>query len=115
MTPPRDMQKWADFMRAFTLHVRERYGHDEVKTWYFEVWNEPNLDGFWAGTQQQYFDLYAASARAIKSVSPEYKVGGPGTAGCGWIKEFREILRDQPVASGLRLHAHLRRRERLSG
>jgi xylan 1,4-beta-xylosidase len=88
VTPPRDMSKWADLMRVFTLHVQERYGHDEVKTWYFEVWNEPNLDGFWAGTQQQYFDLYAASARAIKSVSPEYKVGGPGTAGCGWIKEF---------------------------
>jgi xylan 1,4-beta-xylosidase len=91
VTPPRDMQKWADFIRAFTLHVQERYGHDEVKTWYFEVWNEPNLDGFWAGTQQQYFDLYAASARAIKSVSPEYKVGGPGTAGCGWIKEFLQF------------------------
>jgi len=88
VTPPRDMQKWADFIRAFTLHVQERYGHDEVKTWYFEVWNEPNLDGFWSGTQQQYFDLYAASARASKSVSPEYKVGGPGTAGCGWVPEM---------------------------
>jgi len=88
VTPPKNMQKWADFIRAFTLHVQERYGHDAVKTWYFEVWNEPNLDGFWAGTQQQYFDLYAATARAIKSVSTEYKVGGPGTAGCGWIQEF---------------------------
>jgi xylan 1,4-beta-xylosidase len=70
-------------------HVKERYGDDEIRTWYFEVWNEPNLkDGFWAGTQQQYFDLYGATARAIKSVSPDYKVGGPGTAGCGWIPEF---------------------------
>lgn len=83
VTPPRDMQKWADFIRAFTLHVQERYGHDEVKTWYYEVWNEPNRDGFWAGTQRQNFDFYAASARVIKSVSPEYKVGGPGAAGCG--------------------------------
>ena len=88
VTPPKDLIKWADFIRAFTLHVQERYGHDEVRTWYFEVWNEPNLDGFWAGTQQQYFDLYAATARAIKSVSPDYKVGGPATAGCGWIPEF---------------------------
>ncbi len=88
VTPPKDMNKWADFIRAFTLHVQERYGHEEVKTWYFEVWNEPNLDGFWAGTQQQYFDLYAASARAIKSVSADYRVGGPGTAGCGWVPEF---------------------------
>jgi xylan 1,4-beta-xylosidase len=88
VTPPRDMNKWADFIRAFVEHVKERYGDDEVRTWYFEVWNEPNLDGFWAGTQQQYFDLYAATARAIKSVSPDYKVGGPATAGCGWIPEF---------------------------
>ncbi len=89
VTPPKDMNKWADFIRAFVLHVQERYGDAEVRTWYFEVWNEPNLsDGFWAGTQQQYFDLYAATARAIKSVSPDYKVGGPATAGCGWIPEF---------------------------
>ena len=88
VTPPKDMTKWADFIRAFVLHEQERYGDAEVRTWYFEVWNEPNLDGFWAGTQQQYFDLYAATARAIKSVSADYKVGGPATAGCGWVPEF---------------------------
>jgi hypothetical protein len=89
VTPPKDMKKWADFVYAFVLHVKERYGDTEVRTWYFEVWNEPNLtDGFWTGTQQQYFDLYAATARAIKSVSPDYKVGGPATAGCGWVPEF---------------------------
>jgi xylan 1,4-beta-xylosidase len=89
VTPPKDMKKWADLIRAFVLHEQERYGDAEVRTWYFEVWNEPNLtDGFWAGTQQQYFDFYAATARAIKSVSPDYKVGGPATAGCGWIPEF---------------------------
>ncbi len=88
VTPPKDMTKWTNFIKAFVEHEQERYGHDEVRTWYFEVWNEPNLSGFWAGTQQQYFDLYAATARAIKSVSPDYKVGGPATAGCGWISEF---------------------------
>jgi xylan 1,4-beta-xylosidase len=88
VTPPRDLTKWADFIRAFVLHVQQRYGDAEVATWYFEVWNEPNLDGFWAGTQQQYFDLYAATARAIKSASANYKVGGPATAGCGWVPEF---------------------------
>jgi xylan 1,4-beta-xylosidase len=89
VTPPKDMKKWANLVRAFVEHVKERYGEEEVRTWYFEVWNEPNLtDGFWTGTQQQYFDLYAATARAIKSVSPDYKVGGPGTAGCDWIPEF---------------------------
>ena len=88
VTPPRNLNQWADFIRAFVLHERERYGDAEVRTWYFEVWNEPNLSGFWAGTQQQYFDLYAATARAIKSVSPDYKVGGPATAGCAWVPEF---------------------------
>lgn len=89
VTPPKDTKKWADFVRAFVLHERERYGDAEVRTWYFEVWNEPNLkNGFWTGTQQQYFDFYAATARAIKSVSPAYKVGGPATAGCGWVPQF---------------------------
>ncbi len=88
VTPPKDLNKWANFIRAFVEHERERYGDAEVRSWYFEVWNEPNLDGFWAGTQQQYFDLYAATARAIKSVSRDYRVGGPATAGCGWIPEF---------------------------
>jgi len=89
VTPPKDMTKWANFIRAFVTHVQERYGDAEVRTWYFEVWNEPNLmNGFWAGTQQQYFNFYAATARAIKSVSPDYKVGGPATAGAGWVPEF---------------------------
>jgi xylan 1,4-beta-xylosidase len=88
VTKPKDLTKWEGLIRAFTAHLKERYGEDEVRTWYFEVWNEPNLSGFFAGTQQDYFDLYAVTARAIKSVSPHYKVGGPATAGCGWISEF---------------------------
>jgi xylan 1,4-beta-xylosidase len=99
VTPPKDLKKWADFIHAFVLHEKERYGEAEVRTWYFEVWNEPNLDGFWAGTQQQYFDFYAATAHAIKSVSSDYKVGGPATAGCGWITEFIHFCdtNDAPV------------------
>ena len=88
VTKPKDPKKWEDFIRAFVTHLRERYGDDEVRTWYFEVWNEPNLSGFFAGTQQDYFDLYAVTARAVKSVSPQYKVGGPATAGCAWVPEF---------------------------
>ncbi|HEX5400115.1 MAG TPA: glycoside hydrolase, partial [Verrucomicrobiae bacterium] len=89
VTPPKDMNKWSDFIKAFVEHEQERYGHDEVSKWYFEVWNEPNLrNGFWTGSEQDYFNFYAATARAIKSVSPDYKVGGPATAGCGWISEF---------------------------
>jgi xylan 1,4-beta-xylosidase len=58
-----------------------------VASWYFEVWNEPNLDGFWAGSQEDYFRLYAHAARAIKSVNPAYRVGGPATAGAAWVPE----------------------------
>lgn len=88
VTKPKDSKKWGDLIRALVSHFRERYGEDEVRTWYFEVWNEPNLDGFFAGTQQNYFDLYATTARAIKSVSPAFRVGGPATAGCAWLPEF---------------------------
>ena len=87
-TQPKDPKKWADFITAFVTHLQERYGHDEVKTWYFEVWNEPNLEGFFKGKQEDYFKLYANTARAIKSVSPDYRVGGPATAGCAWVPEF---------------------------
>ena len=97
VTPPRDMTKWSNFMRAFVLHLQERYGDAEVRTWYFEVWNEPNLSGFFSGTQQQYFDLYAATARAIKGVSKDYRVGGPATAGCAWAPEFLRYCQTNQV------------------
>ena len=88
VTPPKDYDKWAGLVRALVEHFTRRYGSDEVKTWYFEVWNEPNLDGFWAGTQQDYFKLYTYAARAIKAVDPAYKVGGPATAGAAWEPEM---------------------------
>ena len=88
VTPPKDYNKWEDLIRNLTLHFTERYGADEVKTWYFEVWNEPNLDGFWAGTQEEYFKLYRYAVKAIKSVNKEYRVGGPATAGAAWVPEM---------------------------
>ena len=87
-TPPKDYSKWEDLIRNVVIHVTERYGSDEIKTWYFEVWNEPNLSGFWSGTQEEYFKLYTYSARAIKSVNKEYRVGGPATAGAAWVPEM---------------------------
>lgn len=89
VTPPRDYDKWAGLIRTLTQHFTERYGADEVKTWYFEVWNEPNLSpGFWTGTQADYFKLYKYTAQAIKSVNKEYRVGGPATAGAAWESEL---------------------------
>jgi len=89
VTPPKDYAKWEELIRQLTLHFTERYGASEVKTWYFEVWNEPNLSpGFWSGTQAEYFKLYQYSANAIKSVNKEYRVGGPATAGAAWVPEM---------------------------
>jgi len=89
ITPPGDWDRWGDLIRNLTLHFTERYGTEEVKTWYFEVWNEPNLkDGFWTGTMEDYFKLYSFAVQAIKSVNPEYKVGGPATAGAAWVPEM---------------------------
>jgi xylan 1,4-beta-xylosidase len=89
ITPPRDYAKWERLVQALVQHWTKRYGHQEVRHWYFEVWNEPNLkDLFWSGNQDEYFKLYDATVRAIKGVSPEYRVGGPATAGRGWIREM---------------------------
>ena len=89
VTPPKDYDKWGALIRNITEHFTERYGAEEVKTWYFEVWNEPNLTpGFWTGTQEEYFKLYKYSVKAIKSVNKEYRVGGPATAGAAWEPEM---------------------------
>jgi xylan 1,4-beta-xylosidase len=89
VTPPKDYDKWGGLIKALVSHWVERYGENEVKQWYFEVWNEPNLkDGFWTGDQAEYFKLYAATAKAVKAVSPYFKVGGPATAGNAWVPEF---------------------------
>lgn len=75
--------KWHDLVKAFTQHVVDRYGINEVLTWYFEVWNEPNLTGtggFFHGTKSDYFRLYKESANAVKSVDSRLKIGGPATS-----------------------------------
>lgn len=87
ISPPKDYEKWQKLIQTLVEHWTQRYGEDEVKQWYFEVWNEPNLDFFFSGTQAEYFKLYEYSAKAIKSVSSNYRVGGPATAGRAWISE----------------------------
>jgi xylan 1,4-beta-xylosidase len=90
-TPPKDYALWEELIYRFAEHVTERYSPQEVCTWYFEVWNEPNLDGFWSGTQEEYFRLYKHSALAIKRVNGKYRVGGPATAGAAWVPEMIEF------------------------
>ena len=96
-TLPRDFSRWGALVEAFTRHLTERYGEEEVAGWYFEVWNEPNLEGFFKGTQQDYFHLYEVTAKAVKSVCPQYRVGGPATAGCGWIGDFIQFCATNPA------------------
>lgn len=80
-SPPKDMARWVDLVTSTVTHWVERYGLDEVRQWRFEVWNEPNLvPYFWTGTRTQYFELYEATALAIKAVDGELKVGGPSTS-----------------------------------
>lgn len=80
VTPPADYRSWRELVYALTLHFTERYGREEVRNWYFEVWNEPNLHAFWHGTKRQYFELYRVSAEAVKAVDSSYRVGGPATS-----------------------------------
>ena len=89
VSPPKSYALWDAMIEAFARHLIARYGIDEVSTWYFEVWNEPNL-GFWAGKPRQstYFELYDHTARALKSVSSRLRVGGPATAQAAWVSTF---------------------------
>ena len=86
VSPPQSYAKWDALMTAFAQHLIARYGIDEVSKWYFEVWNEPNID-FWTGrpAQQTYFELYDNTARALKAVSSQLRVGGPATAQAAWV------------------------------
>lgn len=97
ITPPKSYDAWADLIGALVSHLVERYGVEEVRKWFFEVWNEPNLDMFWAGTMQEYFLLYQSTAVAIKKVDNELKVGGPATAIDAWIPELKEFCKQQGV------------------
>lgn len=93
-----DPAMWRDLIDAYVRHIRQRYGADEVRRWYFEVWNEPNLEGFWEKADQKaYFDLYASTARTIKAIDPALKVGGPSTAGAAWVPELLAFTKRSQV------------------
>ncbi len=98
VSPPKSMERWDDLIRHLAQHLVDRYGIEEVSQWYFEVWNEPNID-FWGGIprKQSYFDLYAHTARALKSVNPRLRVGGPATAAAAWIPDFLKYAAENHV------------------
>jgi xylan 1,4-beta-xylosidase len=98
VAPPKDWNKWDEFMEAFARHLVQRYGEDEVANWYFEVWNEPNLD-FWAGNPKEstYYELYDHTARAIKKASSRLRVGGPATAQAAWADRFLAHCKEKNI------------------
>ena len=98
VAPPKDYAKWDALIHAFAQHLVDRYGIDEISQWYFEVWNEPNID-FWAGEPKQatYFELYDHTARDVKAVNERLRVGGPATAAAHWIPEFLNHVKSENV------------------
>ncbi len=98
-TPPKEYDKWASLIKATLNHLIDRYGKDEVVQYPVEVWNEPNLPGFWKDADmEEYFKLYEVSAKAVKEVDTRFKVGGPAVCGGSdqkWIKAFLEFVKKQ--------------------
>jgi xylan 1,4-beta-xylosidase len=108
VAPPKDYRRWDALIRAFVAHLEQRYGASEVRQWYFEVWNEPNLD-FWTGRPKQttYWQLYDHTARAVKSVDPHLRVGGPATAQTAWISAFlRHVAREHVPVDFISTHVY---------
>jgi xylan 1,4-beta-xylosidase len=79
-TPPQDFTRWKEVIEHFIRHCIDRYGIGEVRAWYFEIWNEPNLEGFWRGTQKHFFEMFKTISLAIKAIDPELRIGGPSTS-----------------------------------
>ena len=97
VTRPKDYSQWAVLIKKLVSHWVERYGLGEVRQWFFEVWNEPNLRAFGSGKQSDYFELYRYTAEAIKGVDKMLKVGGPATAANAWIDDFRNFCKTNNV------------------
>ncbi len=94
-----DRDGWRDLVAAFARHIEARYGTAEVRTWFFEVWNEPNLSGFWEDADQKaYFELFDLTSETLKSIDPALRVGGPATAGAAWVPEFLAHVKQSGAA-----------------
>ena len=98
-TAPRDFNEWSDAVEALVRHLTARYGKAEIDKWFFEVWNEPDLDSFFRSDDRmnEYFKIYEYAARAVKRVDPDYRIGGPATAGLRWIPDFIAFCRENCV------------------
>jgi xylan 1,4-beta-xylosidase len=98
--PPTDYNKWRDLVQAWVSHCVQRYGKAEVESWYWEVWNEPNIN-YWKGTPEEYFKLYDFAVDGVRRALPDAKVGGPEQAGGGgrFLRNFLQHCIDGPNAA----------------
>ncbi len=89
--PPKDYARWGELAYQWTKHCVERYGKAEVESWYWEVWNEPNI-GYWRGTPQEFHKLHDYAIEGVRRALPTARVGGPDAAGSGgrWTRGFLE-------------------------
>ena len=93
VTPPKDYGKWCDLVVATLKHLMERYGEDEVVTWPVEVWNEPNLPGFWKDADmEEYFVLFEKTFNAIKALDSRFRIGGPAICGVEDVKNMTMFM-----------------------
>ena len=100
VTPPKDYGRWRDLIHAVVTHFVGRYGLEEVITWPFEIWNEPNLSNFWKDADQaEYFKLYRETVGVIKAIDPGLQVGGPAISGGSdhWMADFLRFCADEKV------------------
>ena len=98
ISPPKDWDRWAELIRVFVAHLVDRFGIDEVLHWPFEVWNEANLEVFWSGTPEQFWQLYQVTATAVRSVDARLTVGGPASAAAGWVADQLRCAESAGVA-----------------
>jgi xylan 1,4-beta-xylosidase len=92
--PPKDYGRWQELARRVAAHMVERYGRETVSTWYWEVWNEPNLPYYWRGTEAEYLRLYDSAVAGLRQALPNAIVGGPATTGPGPNGNSSQYLRD---------------------
>jgi xylan 1,4-beta-xylosidase len=110
--PPNDYKKWSELVFQFVRHLRERYGDAEVKTWLWEVWNEPDI-AYWQGTPEEYFKLYDVSVEAVLRALPEARIGGPDSTGPGnskaadFLRAFLEHCAHQKNYATGKVGSHL--------
>lgn len=100
-TPPKDYGAWCGLVSATLSHLMERYGKEEVVLWPIEVWNEPNLPGFWKDADmEEYFRLFGETFRTIKALDKRFRVGGPAICGVQdelWIREFLNYCQREDI------------------